>query len=66
MSLETWADLRIKKYNLLDIQLLKIGVAGFVLMIAKLWRPLLSLDWYWYAIIALLGGIKPVSRVLGK
>ncbi|KPL18335.1 MAG: hypothetical protein AMJ92_08585 [candidate division Zixibacteria bacterium SM23_81] len=66
MSLGTWANSRIKKCNLLDIQLLKLGVAGFVLMIAKLWKPLLSLEWYWYAIIALLAGIKPVSRVLGK
>ena len=66
MSFGTWADSRIRKYHLIDIQLLKLSVAGFVLMIAKLWSPLLSLDWYWYALIAVLAGIKPVYRAFGK
>lgn len=66
MSLGAWADSRIEKCHLIDIQLIKLSVAAFVLMLAKLWRPLLSLDWYWYALIAVLAGIKPVYKVLGK
>jgi hypothetical protein len=44
----------------IDIRL--IGLMGFALglMIAKLWEPILYLDWYWYLIIALLASIKPV------
>jgi len=38
------------------------GLAGFAvgLMIAKLWDPLLSLNWYIYLIIAVLASIKPL------
>jgi hypothetical protein len=44
----------------IDIRL--IGLMGFALglMLAKLWEPILYLDWYWYLIIALLASIKPV------
>jgi|TARA_B100001079_G_scaffold3482_1_gene3005 small basic protein len=44
------------------IDLRLIGLAGLALglMIAKLWEPILYLDWYWYLIIALLALIKPV------
>jgi len=66
MALGTLADSKIKKLNWLDIQFIKLSVAGAILMIAKLWEPLLSLDWYWYAIIFVLAAIKPVYKVLGK
>lgn len=65
-SLTTWANSRIKKLNFADIQFIKIGVAAFVLMVAKLWEPLLSLDWYWYLIIAILAAIKPASKIFKK
>ena len=44
----------------IDIRL--VGLAGFALglMIAKLWEPILYLDWYWYLVITLLALIKPV------
>ena len=44
----------------IDIRL--VGLAGFSLglMIAKLWEPILYLDWYWYLVITLLALIKPV------
>jgi len=68
MSSATWADSKVKaaKLGWVDVQLIKLSVAGFVLMIAKLWEPLLSLDWYWYAIIFVLAAIKPAYKVLGK
>ena len=39
-----------------------MGLAGlaFGLMIAKLWEPILYLDWYWYLVIAILALIKPI------
>lgn len=66
MTLGTLADSKIKKLNWVDIQFIKLSVAGCILMIAKLWEPLLSLDWYWYAIIFVLAAIKPAYKVLGK
>ncbi len=44
-----------------DISLIKLGVFAFTLMIAKLWDPILSLDWYWYLIISLVAVVKPLK-----
>lgn len=66
MTHGTLADSKIRKLNWVDIQFIKLSVAGCILMIAKLWEPLLSLDWYWYAIIFVLAAIKPAYKALGK
>ena len=44
----------------IDIRLTGLAVLAFGLMIAKLWTPILYLDWYWYLVIALLAAIKPI------
>ena len=44
----------------IDIRLTGLAGLAFGLMIAKLWVPILYLDWYWYLIIALLAAIKPI------
>ncbi len=49
------------KADWIDILLIKIGVFTFTLMIAKLWEPILSLDWHWYLIISLVAVIKPLK-----
>jgi len=49
MSFKNWLDLKIRKCNLIDLKLFQLSSAALVLMIAKLWKPLLSLDWYWYS-----------------
>jgi len=48
------------QFSFIDFRL--NGLAGFAvgLMIAKLWDPLLSLNWYIYLIIAVLASIKPL------
>lgn len=66
MSFETWMGGNIKKLHWTDISLVKLSVAGFVLMLAKLWTPLLSLDWYWYAIMGVIATIKPLYKVFFK
>ena len=66
MSLWTWINSKMKRLNWVDLALVKLCVAGFVLMIAKLWKPLLNLDWYWYAIIFVLAAIKPVYKWFEK
>ncbi len=66
MSVTSWADLQIKKFNWVDIQFIKIAVFGFTLLLAKLWSPLLSLDWYWYALIFVLAMLKMLFKVFVK
>jgi uncharacterized membrane protein len=66
MSIFSWADIQIKKFNWTDIQLIKIAVFGFTLMIAKIWSPLLSLDWYWYALVFLLATAKLFLKVFRR
>ena len=46
----------------IDIRLTGLAGLAFGLMIAKLWAPILYLDWYWYLIIALLALIKPIMK----
>jgi hypothetical protein len=60
MSLITFWNERIKRMDWSDIGLIKLAVAGFVLMLAKLWTPLLSLAWYWYFLIFIIAAIKPL------
>jgi hypothetical protein len=66
MSLINWINARIKKLNFWDIGFIKLSVAGFVLMIAKLWEPLISLDWYWYALVFVLAAIIPMLKIFKR
>jgi hypothetical protein len=66
MCLIKYWNKRIKRLDWADIGLTKLMVAGFILMIAKLWKPLLSLDWYWYGLIFLLAAIRPVYKAYLK
>ena len=49
------------KAGWVDIALTKIAVFAGALLIAKLWTPILSLDWYWYLAVWILAAIKPLS-----
>lgn len=60
MIFTTWASSVVKKFEWYDISLVKLSTAAFILMVAKLWAPILSLDWYWYLLIALVVSIRPV------
>ena len=66
MGYFTWVDAKIKKYAWMDVGCIKLSVAGFILMIAKVWEPLLSIEWYWYGLISVCAAIKPLSVVLQK
>jgi uncharacterized protein YqjF (DUF2071 family) len=59
MNFTKWANNKISKLTWVDVGLTKWSVAAFVLMIAKLWPPLLSLDWYWYGLIFVVLAIIP-------
>ncbi len=62
MGFNTWANSKLKKTTWVDVSLIKISAAAFALMVAKLWEPLFSLDWYWYAIIFVITAIKPAYK----
>ena len=62
MKCKKWMDKKIKKFDVFDYQFVKISVIAFTLMIAKLWQPILSLEWYWYSIIFVLATIKPIIK----
>ena len=47
-------------FPLIDIRLMGLMGFAFGLMIAKIWEPILYLDWYWYLVIAILALIKPL------
>lgn len=57
---------RLKKLDIADIGLIKFGVLAMTLMIAKLWAPILSLNWYWYLIIGVIILIRPTYRFYFK
>jgi len=53
----------IKKIDCCDMGLIKLSVMAFALMLAKLWSPLMSLDWYWYALAFIVFAIRPLKKV---
>ena len=56
-------DKRVKNLDVCHLQFVKLAVAAFTLMVAKLWPPLLSLDWYWYLLIAIVAASFPFKKV---
>lgn len=64
MSIFDWANDRIGRMTWVDLGLTKFAVATFALMVAKLWPPLLSLEWYWYALLFVLLAAIPLKKFL--
>ncbi|MBN2102117.1 MAG: hypothetical protein JW716_04570 [Candidatus Aenigmarchaeota archaeon] len=54
------------KKNWKDIALVKLCVFFFALMVAKLWNPVLSLEWYWYGLLFVIFAIKPLYSIFSK
>jgi len=63
MGFWKWADGKAKRMSALDVGLVKISVFFFALLLAKLWAPLLSLEWQWYALVFVLAALKPTYDV---
>ena len=61
-----WANSKIKNFKWYDMSLTKLSVVAITLMIVRLWSPIASLDWYWYAILFVLFAIKPVYALFKK
>ena len=54
------------KADYIEIGFIKTSAMAFALLIAKLWSPVLSLDWYWYLIIGIATAYKPVNNCLSS
>ena len=65
-DLVKWMNAKTKKLDWMDMASTKIAVMGFMLTVAKLWTPILSLDWYWYALIWIVFAIKPLMAFFSK
>ena len=63
MGFSSWANAKARKLDWTGIGCVKISVFFFALMIAKLWLPLLSFEWYHYALLFVLAGAKPAYDV---
>ncbi len=66
MGYKEWAEGKLKEMDLWDIKLVKWSAAAFALMLAKLWPPLLSLDWYWYGLLGVVFMWRPMMKALKK
>jgi len=63
MNFFKYCEGKIREFSWYDLPLIKLSVAAFVLMIAKLYPPILSFDWYVYLILAVLFGFRPLLRM---
>jgi len=65
-ELEKWGNKKIKKLKCWDVTLIKVSMLAFALLVAKLWSPILSLEWHWYLVIFLAAAAKPAYTVFFK
>ena len=61
-----WANKKIKNFKWYDMSLIKLSVAGFILMIVALLPIIASLSWYWYLIMGVVFAIRPVYILCKK
>ena len=66
MCLLSWAESKIHALRWYDVSLIKLASAAFALMVAKLWPPLLSLDWQGYLAIMLIAAAPVCVKMLRK
>lgn len=57
---------KIKKLKWFDIGMIKLASMAFALMVAKLWEPLLSLEWHWYAVAFVLLSLVAAVKFFKK
>jgi hypothetical protein len=57
---------RIRKLTWDVLAVDKIAVMALALLIAKLWPPILNLEWYWYAVILVAAKAYVIPRFLSK
>ncbi len=55
-----------RNMDIFDTGLTKWSVIFFTLFLVKFWPFLLSLDWYWYLVVALILAIRPLYHFFEK
>ena len=65
MGIVDWYKTMFDKLQWYDVSFVKLSSMAFALMVAKLWSPILSLDWYWYLVLSLVFAVKPLMDVFG-
>ena len=63
MTLRDKGNELLAKLDIVDVKLACLAKAALILMIAKLWSPLLSLQWYWYLVIGVVAYAKPFKQM---
>ena len=53
---------QVKNLDVLDIGLTKGAMIFLALGAASFWPVLISLDWYWYAVVFVFLAIRPMTR----
>ena len=66
MKFFDWINKKIKNFKWYDMSLIKLSVAGFILMIVALLPIIASLSWYWYLIMGVVFAIRPVYILCKK
>ena len=61
-----WINEKVKKLNCCDIGVTKLCVFAFALMLAKLWPPVLSLEWYHYGAVFAVTWVYLIFKIFGK
>ena len=61
-----WINEKVKKLTCVDIGITKLCVFPFALMLAKLWSPILSLEWYYYGIVFAVTYLYLIMKIFGK
>lgn len=61
-----WAESNIRRMSVWAFGMTKLSVIFFTLMIAKLLPAVLRLEWYWYALVAVVAQLAVLVSSLGK
>lgn len=62
MKFYKWVEKGYAKLHWYDFGMVKLSAFLFGLLIAKIYPPILNLDWYWYLIFVVVVAYKPTYR----
>jgi hypothetical protein len=62
MKFIRWVEQGYAKLDWSDMAMVKFSSILFGLLLAKIWPPILDLDWYWYLILVVIVAYKPTMK----
>ena len=63
MGFFKYCEGKIKGFSWYDLPLMKLSVAAFTLMVAKIYPEILGYDWYVYFALGFLFGFRPIMAM---